>query len=122
MADAAWQCADPGLQYDSTINRWHTCPESGRINASNPCFPADQRVLTDMGLIPIGDLVRRAAEGEAFEVYTNDLTNGQDPQARLVATRPEAYMVTGTNEVLELRFSDGSRLRCTPNHRVVGGG
>ncbi|WP_031076712.1 vitamin B12-dependent ribonucleotide reductase [Streptomyces sp. NRRL WC-3742] len=37
MAEAAWACADPGIQYDSTINHWHTCPESGRINASNPC-------------------------------------------------------------------------------------
>ncbi len=34
---AAWACADPGVQYDTTINEWHTCPEGGRINASNPC-------------------------------------------------------------------------------------
>ncbi|NTW11546.1 MAG: adenosylcobalamin-dependent ribonucleoside-diphosphate reductase, partial [Chlorobiaceae bacterium] len=34
---SAWKCADPGLQFDSTINEWHTCPKSGRINASNPC-------------------------------------------------------------------------------------
>jgi ribonucleoside-diphosphate reductase alpha chain len=37
ISTAAWECADPGLQYDSTINDWHTSPESGRINASNPC-------------------------------------------------------------------------------------
>jgi ribonucleoside-diphosphate reductase alpha chain len=37
IADAAWHCADPGVQYDSTINRWHTCPNTARINASNPC-------------------------------------------------------------------------------------
>ncbi len=37
MAEASWACADPGLQYDSTINEWHTAPESGRINGSNPC-------------------------------------------------------------------------------------
>ncbi len=37
MAQAAWDCADPGIQYDGTINDWHTCPESGRITASNPC-------------------------------------------------------------------------------------
>lgn len=36
-AEAAWVCGDPGIQYDSTINRWHTCKNSGRINASNPC-------------------------------------------------------------------------------------
>ncbi|HEX9300216.1 MAG TPA: vitamin B12-dependent ribonucleotide reductase, partial [Actinomycetota bacterium] len=37
VALAAWECADPGMQYDTTINEWHTCPASGRINASNPC-------------------------------------------------------------------------------------
>ena len=37
VAEAAWHSADPGVQYDTTINDWHTCPESGRINASNPC-------------------------------------------------------------------------------------
>ena len=37
MAECAWHCGDPGVQYDTTINNWHTCPNSGRINASNPC-------------------------------------------------------------------------------------
>ena len=37
IADSAWSCADPGVQYDSTINGWHTCPNTDRINASNPC-------------------------------------------------------------------------------------
>ncbi len=37
IASSAWRCADPGVQFDSTINRWHTCPQTDRINASNPC-------------------------------------------------------------------------------------
>ncbi|HET6848147.1 MAG TPA: vitamin B12-dependent ribonucleotide reductase [Gaiellales bacterium] len=37
IAEAAWKCADPGMHYDTTMNDWHTCPASGRINASNPC-------------------------------------------------------------------------------------
>jgi ribonucleoside-diphosphate reductase alpha chain len=37
IAQAAWECADPGMQFDTTINEWHTCPATGRINASNPC-------------------------------------------------------------------------------------
>ena len=37
IATAAWECADPGMQYDTTINEWHTCPATGRINGSNPC-------------------------------------------------------------------------------------
>ena len=118
LALAAWECADPGIQYDDTINDWHTNPETGRITASNPCFPADQRVVTDVGLVRIGDLVGRAAAGETFHVYTNDLTSDVEPVDRVEANAPVQYMVTGTKEVLELRFSDGSRLRCTPNHRL----
>ena len=37
IAEATWNCADPGMQFDTAINKWHTCPNSGRINASNPC-------------------------------------------------------------------------------------
>jgi len=37
IATAAWSCGDPGIQFDTTVNKWHTCPESGRINGSNPC-------------------------------------------------------------------------------------
>jgi len=51
MAQAAWECADPGMQYDGTINDWHTNPETGRITASNPCFTGDTMVHTDRGLI-----------------------------------------------------------------------
>ncbi|MCY9785023.1 vitamin B12-dependent ribonucleotide reductase [Nocardiopsis sp. EMB25] len=118
MARAAWECADPGIQYDGAIQDWHTNPETGRISASNPCFPADQRVLTDRGHIPIGQLVERAARGESFSVYTNDVTAAGETCDSVVATVPTRYMVTGTNEIVELRFSDGSALRCTPSHRV----
>ena len=46
MAQCAWQCGDPGVQYDTTINRWNTCPNSGRINASNPCVTGETLVST----------------------------------------------------------------------------
>src|SRR5438045_8529325 len=60
MAEAAWQCADPGVQYDTTINAWHTCPNTGRINASNPCFPGAARVPTTRGVLPFAKLYERA--------------------------------------------------------------
>ena len=50
IAYAAWRCADPGVQFDDTINQWHTCPKNGRINASNPCVTGDTRVLTPGGV------------------------------------------------------------------------
>src|SRR5437016_1195844 len=94
MADAAWQCADPGVQYDTTINAWHTCPNTGRINASNPCFPGDARVHTTRGLIPFYELWSRACEGELLRVYTHRAT-AEAPGEGVVATTPLHVVQTG---------------------------
>ena len=68
---AAWASADPGLQYDTTINEWHTCPESGRINASNPCSEYMFLDDTACNLASINLLVFRKDDGtfdiEGFE-------------------------------------------------------
>jgi ribonucleoside-diphosphate reductase alpha chain len=117
IAEAAWRCADPGVQYDTTINQWHTSPNSGRINASNPCFPADARVHTTLGLLTIGDLVERGETGEEFRVYTHRATADQ-PGEGVVATRPIAFMRNGVKPIVRLRFANGGELRCTPNHRI----
>jgi ribonucleoside-diphosphate reductase alpha chain len=118
IAQAAWECADPGMQYDTTINDWHTCPASGRINASNPCFTGDSRVHTDKGLVRFDSLLKRVLEGETFDVYTHDVTNPSNPRSRVHLSKPTQFMVTGVNEILRVRFSDGHEIRCTPNHRL----
>jgi ribonucleoside-diphosphate reductase alpha chain len=118
IAQAAWECADPGLQYDDTINDWHTNPETGRITASNPCFTGDTLVHTDKGLIRFDELIDRSRRGETFGVYTHDATNPDAPADRVELTRPEAVMVTGTNEIQRLEFSNGMVLRCTPGHKI----
>ncbi len=69
---AAWRCADPGVQYDSTINAWHTCPESGRINASNPCSEymfLDNTAcnLASINLLKFYDSKARAFDIERYE-------------------------------------------------------
>jgi ribonucleoside-diphosphate reductase alpha chain len=117
IAEAAWKCADPGMHYDTTMNDWHTCPVTGRINASNPCFPADARVHTTLGLVPIGELYGRAQDGETFDVYTHDAT-AADPRAGVRATTPVAIMRTGVKPIVRLRFANGQELRCTANHRL----
>jgi ribonucleotide reductase alpha subunit len=117
IAQAAWECADPGMQYDTTINEWHTTPESGRINASNPCFTGDTLVHTDKGLIRFDELARRAVDGETFGIYTHDATNPDAPSETVTLSRHEAVMVTGVNPVVRLTFSNGARVRCTSNHR-----
>ena len=123
IAEAAWRCADPGVQYDTTINQWHTSPQSGRINASNPCFPADARVHTTKGLMPIGELVTRGEAGEQIGVYTHRATAGENgsagtPGDGVLATRPVAFMRNGVKPIVRLRFANGAELRCTPNHRL----
>jgi ribonucleoside-diphosphate reductase alpha chain len=67
MAECAWQCGDPGVQYDTTINRWHTCPNSGRINASNPCSEYMFLDNTACNLASINLMKFRSADG-SFDV------------------------------------------------------
>jgi ribonucleoside-diphosphate reductase alpha chain len=118
IAHAAWECADPGMQFDTTINEWHTAPNTGRINGSNPCFPGSARVHTDKGLIPFAELFDRANKGETFGVYTHDATNPDAAEEQVLLTGPEAFMITGYNDIVRLRFDNGMELRCTPSHRI----
>ncbi len=62
---AAWASADPGLQFDTTINDWHTCPESGRINASNPCSEYNFLDDTACNLASLNLMAFRRADGTA---------------------------------------------------------
>jgi len=72
ICQAAWRCADPGLQFDGTINEWHTCPQSGRINASNPCseymFLDDTACnLASINLLKFWDSDRQTFDVKGFE-------------------------------------------------------
>ena len=118
IATAAWECADPGVQYDTTINRWHTTPKFGRINGSNPCFTGDSLVHTDRGLVRFDEIVRRVQDGESFQVYTHDITNTDVAQEATVLTSPEAFMITGINPIMRVEFANGMEVRCTPNHSL----
>ncbi|MBK8294302.1 MAG: ribonucleoside-diphosphate reductase [Solirubrobacterales bacterium] len=124
IAKAAWDCADPGMQYDTIINRWHTSPESGRINASNPCFPGDARVHTTRGLVPIAELYAARLAGETIDVYSHRSTageNGAEPRVKgegVIASTPLRVEQTGVKPIVNLEFSNGATIRCTPNHRL----
>jgi ribonucleoside-diphosphate reductase alpha chain len=118
IAQAAWECADPGIQYDTTINDWHTTPNAGRINGSNPCFTADALVHTDKGLIRFDELIGRVNAGESFGVYTHEATSRTTPSETVELTSPEAFMITGRNPIVRLRLSNGMELRCTPTHKI----
>jgi len=103
MAECAWHCGDPGVQYDTTINRWHTCPNSGRINASNPCVTGDTLVATAEGYQRIGKMVGQSAE----------IVNGQGQNVWVDRIFP-----TGRKPVYDLRTRAGYRVRLTADHRV----
>lgn len=103
IAYAAWSCADPGVQYDTTINEWHTCPADGRINASNPCVTGRTLVATSEGPVRIDALLDRP-----FRVV------GSDGRLHDVA----AAFPTGTKPVYRLRTVSGYELELTADHRV----
>src|SRR5579884_1085504 len=104
IAVAAWQCADPGLQYDDTIQEWHTCSNDDRINATNPCVTAETLVATADGLQRIGDLVGKSA----FII-------GSDGKPHFV----NKIFPTGNKPVYRLETRSGYSLKLTADHRVL---
>jgi ribonucleoside-diphosphate reductase alpha chain len=103
VAESAWACADPGVQYDSTINHWHTCPNSGKINASNPCVTGDTLVSTANGWMRIDSLLE-----QPFQVV------GADGELHAI----EPAFPTGTKPVYRLTTKNGLELKLTADHRV----
>ncbi|MEA2736255.1 MAG: ribonucleoside-diphosphate reductase alpha chain, partial [Humisphaera sp.] len=106
IAYAAWRCADPGVQYDDTINQWHTCPQSGRINASNPCVTGDTRVLTP------GGIWRRI--DQMIHLPSRVITNLRDQEIHIT----EGAFPTGTKDVFELVTVDGYSVKVTADHKI----
>ena len=104
IAAAAWQCADPGLQFDDTIQEWHTCSNDDRINATNPCVTGDTLVATAEGPVPIATLIGKAA----FII-------GGDGRPHFVTN----IFPTGEKPVFRMQLSDGYSLDLTADHRVL---
>ncbi|HEX9670799.1 MAG TPA: LAGLIDADG family homing endonuclease [Thermoanaerobaculia bacterium] len=104
IADSTWVCGDPGMQYDTTINDWHTCSGTARINSSNPCVTGDTLVATADGWQRIDALVGKTAR-----------VIGADGAPHLV-TR---IFPTGRKPVFRLRTRAGYEVRITGDHRVL---
>jgi ribonucleoside-diphosphate reductase alpha chain len=104
IADATWRCGDPGMQFDTTINRWHTSKNTARINASNPCVTGETLVATSEGWRRIAALV-----GQSASIFGSD---GQLHSVREI-------FPTGTKPVFRLRTRSGFELRLTADHRVL---
>src|ERR1051325_11209240 len=104
IADAAWICGDPGMQFDTTINKWHTCKVTDRIHASNPCVTGDSLVATADGWQRIDSLVGKTAN-----------IIGADGQPHFVTE----VFPTGTKQVYRLRTRSGFEVRITGDHEVL---
>ena len=103
ISEGTWICGDPGLQYEDTIQRWHTCKNSGPINSSNPCVTGDTMVATRNGLRRIDSML-----GETPEVV------GLDSRVHRVTRVIE----TGVKPVYRLRTTCGYEVKLTADHRV----
>ena len=116
IAEAAWRCADPGVQYDTTINEWHTCPVSGRINASNPCcFVGETAVRTTLGDLTFDELRAMAAEGAQLPlVEAIDPASGRHETKEITSV----WVAGMANRLTTIELADGTSVRCTPEHRL----
>ena len=103
VAEGTWVCGDPGVQYEDTIQRWHTVPNSGPINSSNPCVTGDTLVATEGGLRRIDSML-----GETPRVV------GLDGRLH----RATRVVETGVRPVYRLRTRSGYEVRLTADHRV----
>ena len=113
IAERAHECGDPGMQFDTTINDWHTCPETAPINASNPCcFTGDSEVLTSQGRIRIDALATMDQRALPLAV-THDPDTG-NPVLRQIR---KAWKAGEADHLTEVTTDGGLVLRCTPEHR-----
>jgi len=117
MAESAWQCGDPGIQYDTTINDWHTSSNSGRINASNPCCLVGT-TLVETSVGPV-----------SFEVLHSWHQQGRplpgswswDPVLGRSQLRPirRVWIAGAAQNLVELTLNGSLAVRCTPDHRFL---
>ena len=114
ICKAAWSSADPGLQFDDTTNDWHTVPQGGKINASNPCcFVAGTFVDTSEGLIDIAELARMDREGKGLPyAFSHDFSKNSPVLKKI----KKAWKSGEANHLVEVTTSKGQRIRCTPEH------
>ena len=107
IAEGTHICGDPGMQFDTIINKYHTCKNSGRINASNPCVTGDTKVLMKNGKwVRIDSII-----GKESEIITNTGIIQEAPIA--------GSFKTGTRPVYKLTTKNGYELKLTADHKVL---
>lgn len=117
IAEAAHFCGDPGLQFDTTTNAWHTSPNSGRINSSNPCcLMGDTLVETMDGWRRIDELVSMSKEGARLpDVASHDTETNSSVLNRTL----RAWCSGQTTQLIQVTTQRGITIRCTPEHQFL---
>jgi ribonucleotide reductase alpha subunit len=115
ISEGTWICGDPGMQFDTMFNKWHTCKNSGRINATNPCFVGNTLVaLADGRNVSFEQLVKEASEGKQNHCYTIDKM-GCISIGKIINPR-----VTRKNaEVMRVVLDNSEEILCTPDHKFM---
>ena len=114
IVNAAWECGDPGVQFDDTFNKWNTVKASGRINATNPCcFVGETGVDTSEGVLPIQVLRDMSERGEALPLgFSFDFTKGL-PVLRQIK---KAWSSGVADRLVQVTTQRGLVLQSTPEH------
>lgn len=110
---STWSCGDPALQFDDTINNWHTCPEDGKQVASNPCFVGYTLIETAIGRIKIADLAQWKANRRILPYALTYDPETQTPTARYIN---RVWKTGDTSTLVCVRTKKGASFTCTPNH------
>lgn len=117
IAEAAHTCADPGIQFDTTINSWHTSPNSGKINASNPCCVVGETLIdTSEGKIPISCLYERTLNNETLPFVFSFDTKKDLPVLKKIK---KIWIAGQANTLIKITTDKGIELICTPEHKLL---
>jgi len=110
-------CGDPGMQYDTTINDWHTCADTDRIYASNPCcFVGETLIETAEGQVPFAALYMRHEAGEVLPSVFSFERHNRRPVLRSIR---KVWIAGHTQHLVEVKTERGLTFRCTPEHRFL---
>jgi len=117
IAEGTWVCGDPGMQYDTTANDWHTCANTDRIHASNPCcFVGETLIETAEGQVPFASLYGRHEAGEALPSVFSFDRQSRRPVLRSVR---KVWIAGYPQKLVEVKTERGLTFRCTPEHRFL---